>query len=345
MSVSDHEGPFVDPGNRFTSGGDLGGLIGPVIKITARRLPITPAAFKRLLPGRSTGFPWVAPSWPDSVERPAPERRLGVDYNSDWARRYPARLTRAMITEAVTKPLVRAIAAPEVTGLDRIAHLDEPVIFAANHTSHLDTPLLLSILPDRWRHRTVVGAASDYFFDKRWKAATFALTLNAVPIERTRVNRASGNRLGQLLGEGWSLLIYPEGGRSPDGWGQSHRAWTAWVAARTGRTLVPVYVEGTGQILPRHASRLKPGATKVTFGAPMRADGTKDARELAVALELSLAALADEQATDWWAARRRAALGMSPSLTGPDVGAWRRSWALPERHRSRDQRARRWPPI
>ena len=48
------------------------------------------------------------------------------------------------------------------------------MIFAANHASHVDTPLLLSVLPDRWRHRTVVAAGADYFFDKRWKAVLFA---------------------------------------------------------------------------------------------------------------------------------------------------------------------------
>ena len=62
-----------------------------------------------------------------------------------------------------------------MTGLDRIAHLDEPVIFAANHASHLDAPLLLSVIPDRWRHRMFVAGAADYFFDTRLKAVDLRL--------------------------------------------------------------------------------------------------------------------------------------------------------------------------
>ena len=52
--------------------------------------------------------------------------------------------------------------------------VESPVIFAANHASHVDTALLLSSLPVRFRHRTVVAAAADYFFDRRWKADLWA---------------------------------------------------------------------------------------------------------------------------------------------------------------------------
>ncbi|MGI8492192.1 MAG: lysophospholipid acyltransferase family protein, partial [Acidimicrobiales bacterium] len=183
---------------------------------------------------------------------------LGVDYDTDWARRYPARLARVLITEGLTRPVMHALADPKVEGLDRLAHLTPrdaiapPVIFAANHASHLDTPLLLSVIPEPWRHRTVVAAGADYFFDTKLKAAAFALAINAIPIERVRVSRASANRAESLLRQGWSLLIYPEGGRSPDGWGQSHRAGAAWLAVRTGLPVVPIHLEGTGRIPPRH---------------------------------------------------------------------------------------------
>src|SRR6202022_3940591 len=177
------------------------------------------------------------------------------------ARRYPARLARAVVTDNLTRPLAKVIASPTVNGRDRIGHLREPVIFAANHASHVNTPLLLAVLPDRWRHRTVVAAGADYFFQKRWTAALFALLINAIPIERLRVNRRSANLAARLLDEGWSLLIYPEGGRTPDGWGQAHRAGAAWLAVRTGRPLVPVHVEGTRRILPRSGGGLRPGTT------------------------------------------------------------------------------------
>lgn len=324
-----------------------------------RRLPVTPgglsdfvAELKWFRPG-SLGFPYTAPTWPGTVERPPLESRLGTNYDTEWARRLPARLGRSLVQELLARPAIHALARPRIEGLDRIAHLEEPVIFAANHASHLDAPLLVSVIPDRWRGELFVAGAADYFFDTRLKAATFAFLLNAVPVERQRVSRESASRLESLLEEGWSLLIFPEGGRSPDGWGQPHRAGAAWLAVRTGRPVVPVYLRGTWDILPKGRRVLRPGSTTVTFGRPIWPDPSREgavggaprarsasARSLAEQLERALAALADEQATDWWTARRRAASGTTPGLTGPDASPWRRAWAL-ERRGSRSPGQRR----
>ena len=176
------------------------------------------------------------------------------------------RLARVAWTELVTRPVVAAVAQPTVSGLDRLENLAGPVIFAPNHFSHLDAPLVLSALPEPWRHKVVTLAAADYFFDSRLKAAYFSFSLNAVPIERVRVSRDSAERAEALIADGWNLLIFPEGGRSPDGWGQPHRAGAAWLAARSGRPIVPIYVQGTSKLLPRGAKRLYTGKTSVTFG-------------------------------------------------------------------------------
>jgi 1-acyl-sn-glycerol-3-phosphate acyltransferase len=240
-----------------------------------------------------------------------------------------------------------AVAQPSVEGLDRLDDVTAPVIFASNHFSHLDTPLVLSVLPDKWRHKIVTLAAADYFFDSRLKAIYFAFSLNAVPIERVRVSRDSADRATELLAGGWNLLIFPEGGRSPDGWGQEHRGGAAWLAARSGRPLVPLHIQGTGRLWPRGAKRIYTGETKVTFGAPLHPD--LPARQLVGQVEGAIAALADEAGTDWWSARRRAAAGTTPALTGPDADPWRRTWALGPSPKDRARRRapageKRWPP-
>ncbi len=316
-----------------------------------RRLPVSPDGLKSTVAAVRRkvrvpeGFPFASPAWPGTIEAPPVERTLGVDYDTEWAREPAARLGRALIQEVVAAPAVRVMTSPQVRGLDRISHLDEPVIFAANHASHLDAPLLVSVVPERWRRELFVAGAADYFFDTRFKAATFALLLNAVPIERHRVSRSSANRVSELLADGWSMLIFPEGGRSPDGWGQAHRAGAAWMAARTGRPIVPVHVEGTGRILAKGSRKIRPGRTTVTFGRPLRPVAGTDPRVLAVDLEQAIAALADEVGSDWYTARRRAAAGTTPTLTGPDASEWRRAWALGARSGAgrRSRRAERWP--
>jgi 1-acyl-sn-glycerol-3-phosphate acyltransferase len=284
------------------------------------------------------------------VPRPPAERTTGIDYETDWARRYPARLTRALLVDHVLRPAVEVLASPRVHGLDRIDALSESALFVANHHSHLDTPLLLTALPDRFRHRTVVAAGADYFFTSRARGAVWALGLGAIPIERTKVSRRSADLAADLLDDGWSLVIFPEGGRSPDGWAQAFRAGAAYLALRCNRPVVPVHLEGTRRVMKKGDRWPRPSTVQVTFGAPLRPDEGEDARRFGQRIERAVATLADERATDWWTARRRAATNTTPPLTGPGaVAPWRRTWALAESSRSRRRRtadgelAPRWP--
>ncbi len=274
-------------------------------------------------------FPLAAPTWPGSVPRPAPTPELGVHYDTAWSRRYPVRLARAMVLDNVTRPLARIVAAPVVRGQEGLVGLDAPVLFAANHVSHVDAPLLLTCLPLRFRHHTLVAAAADYFFDRRWKADAFSFLLGAIPIERTKVNRRSADLAAELLAEEWNLIIFPEGGRSPDGWAQSFRGGAAYLSARTGRPVVPVHIDGTRHILPKGRTALRRTRTTVSFGTPLWPDTAEDTRSFAARIEAAVATLAAETETDWWTARRLAARGTTPALQGPDASTWRRSWALP----------------
>jgi len=277
------------------------------------------------------GFPLRAPTWPGTVPRPPAPSRTGVDFDTAWARRPAARLARAALVDLAIRPAVHAIASPAVDGRERLAALEPPVIFVANHHSHVDTGLLLSLLPERFRRKTVVAAAADYFFDRRAKGTLHALAFGAVPVERTKVNRRSAEMTLGLLADGWNLVIFPEGGRSPDGWAQEFRGGAAYLAVRSGRPVVPVYLDGTRHVWPKGQRLPRPHKVGVTFGTPISADPGEDARRLAARIERAVAALADERASDWWTARRRAAEGATPSITGPEAAAWRRSWALKSR--------------
>ncbi len=289
-------------------------------------------------------FPVAPPSWPESVPRPAPEPELGAHYDTDWSRRYPVRLARAMVLDNVARPLTRALASPVIRGDEGLTDLDTPVIFAANHASHVDTALLLSSLPQRFRHHTVVAAAADYFFDRRWKADAFSFLLAAIPIERTKVNRRSAELAGGLLTDGWNLIIFPEGGRSPDGWAQEFTGGAAYLASRTGAAVVPVHLDGTRYILPKGRKGLRRTRTTITFGTPMWPGEDENARRFAVRIEAAVATMANEATSDWWTARKQAAARTTPPLQGPDAAAWRRSWMLaPDPGRRDTDDSVEWP--
>jgi len=278
------------------------------------------------------------PTRPASIVTPPPARHLGVDYDTAWSRRYPVRLARAVLLDNVTRPIARVALSPRVIGVEHLEPVEGPMILAANHASHLDAGLLLSSLPAWLRHRTMVAAAADYFFDRRWKAAFWSFGIGAIPMERSKVNRRSADLAASLVDEGWSLIIFAEGGRTGDGWGQEFKGGAAYLAKRCGVPVIPVHLRGTRAVLAKSSSRVRPGSTEIRLGDALNPTEGEDARKFAARIEHAVASLADEAESDWWSARRRAAAGTTPPFRGPEASPWRREWALPESAR-KDQRA------
>ena len=288
------------------------------------------------------GLRFVAekPTRPAGLVVPLPKRKLGTDYDTAWSRRYPVRVARAVVLDNFTRPIARVALSPRVIGLEHLDPVQGPIILAANHASHIDTGLLVSILPVRLRHHTIVAAAADYFFNRHWKAAFWTFGLGAIPMERSKVNRRSADLAAGLINDGWSLIIFPEGGRTADGWGREFKGGASYLAKRCSVPVIPVHIRGTRAVLAKSSSRFRPGSTEIRFGDALVPRENEDARKFAARIEQAVAALADEAESDWWSARRRAAAGTTPPFRGPQASAWRREWALPNSAR-KDQRATR----
>jgi 1-acyl-sn-glycerol-3-phosphate acyltransferase len=225
-----------------------------------------------------------------------------------------------------------------------------PAVFVANHSSHLDAPLLLCCLPPEVRERTAVTAAADYFFASMWRAVSTALVFGTVPIERR--GGAPSTTPVDLLAAGWNLVIFPEGTRSADGMVSRFRFGAAQLALTQGVPLIPVGIRGSYAAMPRGQSWPKPGRPPVTvrFGSPIHPRPGEDLRGLTARLSDEVARLLDEDATTWWEAVRRPAdtsgaagtplsgtLGGGGAASGGGVGGgaagiarWRRIWAATE---------------
>ena len=200
----------------------------------------------------------------------------------------------------------------------------------ANHASHLDTPLILLSLPDEWRRRTAVAAAADYFFDTWWRAVGSSLFFNTFPIDRRGGTMAATP--GEVLADGWSLVIFPEGTRSTDGWMGKFRMGAAFLAKEYGVPVVPVAHRGTYAAMPRGQGWPSRGRRQLTirFGEPLVAGPDESVREFAPRIKDAVAALLDEDRTTWWEARQRVAAGAVPDPSGPQVAQWRRVWEQTE---------------
>ena len=171
------------------------------------------------------GWRWGRrPQVPRSAEPWVPPAKSTV-FPTDWSRRRPAQVAREVAQKAGLEPVFRSQVRTRVEGLDVLSRIEGPVIFVANHASHLDTPLILLSLPDEWRRRTAVAAAADYFFDTWWRAVGSVLLFNTFPIDRRggSMSATPGEVLGRRLEPGDLPRGHPLEGRLgrpvPDGCG------------------------------------------------------------------------------------------------------------------------------
>jgi 1-acyl-sn-glycerol-3-phosphate acyltransferase len=289
------------------------------------------------------GWRWGRrPLVPRSAEpfAPPPEPR---EFPTEWARTPAGRVARAAIQRFVLRPLVWSETAPRVHGLDHLEGLRGPVVFVSNHSSHLDAPLVLCSLPERWRRRTAVGAAADYFFDVWWRAAGTALVFNAFPVERS-VGRRLSDTPWRLLQEGWSIVVFPEGTRSRDGWVGRFRPGAARLCIGAGVPAVPVAIRGSFAAMPRGRGWPMPGRypVAVRYGPPLFPESDETAGSFMRRLSDAVARLWDEDLGDWWSAQVRAARGTTPPPAGPEGPRWLRVWEATRPLPRRRTRPRVW---
>jgi 1-acyl-sn-glycerol-3-phosphate acyltransferase len=288
------------------------------------------------------GWRWGRrPQVPRSAEPYVLPATNGVTTN-DWSRTRTATVAREALQKGGLEPVFRSQVRTRAEGLDVFAGLEGPVIFAANHSSHLDTPLVLMSLPAQWRRRTAVAAAADYFFDTWWRAVGSSLLFNTLPIDRR--GGALATTPGEVLEDGWSLLIFPEGTRSRDGWTGSFRMGAAHLAVEHGVPVVPVAHRGTFAAMPRGASWPGRGRRQLTirFGEALVPGEGETVRTFGPRIRNAVARLLDEDESDWYAALRRASSDATPDPSGPDVAQWRRVWETSRSPAAEADRKRAW---
>jgi 1-acyl-sn-glycerol-3-phosphate acyltransferase len=211
--------------------------------------------------------------------------------DTDFARTRAGGAIRALYTATVLRGLRALFAPTAVEGLERI-DAPGPYVIAANHSSHADTMLIVTTLPARIRRRAVVAAAADYFFPNRATAMVTALFVGAIPVERDRAGRRTLDLCHRLLGEGWSLVVYPEGGRSPDGEIGEFKPGAAWIARRAGVPVVPVRIVGAFDVMPKGRTLPRRARVRVIYGEPLVLEVGESARAFGDRIEKAVRDLA-----------------------------------------------------
>jgi len=129
-------------------------------------------------------------------------------------------------------------------------------IVAANHCSHLDMGLTKMALGEAGKDMVALAAA-DYFFDNKYKRAVMENFTNLVPMERTGALRQSLRHASLFLDRGYNALIFPEGTRSLTGEMAEFKPIIGYLSLHAGVGILPVYLEGTHDAMPKGSSILK----------------------------------------------------------------------------------------
>jgi 1-acyl-sn-glycerol-3-phosphate acyltransferase len=218
-----------------------------------------------------------------------------VAAGADNVRRYRSRVrgsARFVAQDILLKSTVWSMCKVHVHGLERLDNVEPPFIVVGNHSSHLDAPLVFGGLPHRLSKHLATGAAADYFFDKKLKAATTSLFFNAYPVERKGLRTRQG-LTGKLLDEGIPLLIFPEGTRSRTGAMGAFKPGVAALSISRDVPCLPVALVGAYAAWPYYRSIPPTGrpTVHVVFGHPLTALPGEIAHQFAERMRRSVAEL------------------------------------------------------
>ncbi len=184
----------------------------------------------------------------------------------------PQATGRFVAQQMVMKPYVWSALRVHTHGERRLDALEAPFLVIANHSSHLDTPLIFGALPRRLSRNLAAGAAADYFFQAKLRSLPTRLFFNAYPVDRGGM-RAHRGMSGRLLDSGIPLLIFPEGTRSRTGAMSRFKSGVAALSTQHDIPVLPIALVGAYAAMPYGAKLPVAGRpdVHVVFGTPLKA--------------------------------------------------------------------------
>ncbi len=159
----------------------------------------------------------------------------------------------------------------ELEGLEKLQP-NVGYVFASNHLSLFDTPLVIAKIPAQFRFLAKESLFHVPFIGSHLNRAGHI----AVPRDDPRAAVKVMSLAAKLIqDQGVSILVFPEGGRSDDGMLQEFKEGAAYIAIKAGAPIVPMGIAGTREILPMGSITLRGGEARLRIGDPIPTEGMK----------------------------------------------------------------------
>ncbi len=241
--------------------------------------------------------PATSPKPPASSPEPSPTY-------PHWPWTWPIEAVRVVFLELIMRPLVWLLGAPKVTQNFPFDKLPTgPLLIVANHVTAYDGALVLYALPPRLRRHVGIAMSSemleDYkharnqpnaFLNALAPAAYWLVTalFNVFPLPRLRGFRSAFAHAGEAMDRGYSVLIFPEGTRSPTGHLQRFRPGTGLLAQESQVPILPIALLGLGELRARKESWFRSGKLEIRIGTPIPIEESTDPEHLTAQLEAAV---------------------------------------------------------
>lgn len=213
-----------------------------------------------------------------------------------WPRHWAVRVIRELAWWILVLPAMLLLGWPRGRGRERLRGLQHPLLLIANHQTEIDAAFLLATLPGRLRRRMAIAMVGERLRDMRHPPAGtswlkrlydplgYALLtafFHVFPLPKQSGVRGSFEYIGELMDQGWSVMIFPEGQLTKDGKLGPFRSGIGVLARSLGLPVVPAKLSGLYELRcagRRHAGR---GEIQVGYGEPLRFAATDEPEAIA----------------------------------------------------------------
>lgn len=241
----------------------------------------------------------------EKVLREMPAERSAFHYPR-WARLWPVRVARLLSYYLLAWPATLLLAWPGVRGRQHLQGVRGPLLIISNHITSSDIGFLLWALPARFRHRLAVAMLGEMLEAmrhpppewnrlRRWiEQVTYVLVValfHVFPLPQRSGFRESFEFAGECADRGYSVVVFPEGGRTPDGKLAPFRSGIGLLANNLNLPVLPMRIDGLYPLKLRHQRFSRRGTVRVTIGAPVRFEPGANPEEIARELRKRVEAL------------------------------------------------------